>query len=181
MSLKLGIDVDMVNPAEVTPAVLPSSTRRTLFASNLPAYVSTQDTCLTSSPLVQLWQCLRSESALKALSDADLWDVAAFAWLNHTALEKLTAAQKMYSTSCAACHVKTGKGDGVMVCDLPVVEYQNQLTMADQRVCPPDFFDPMNLLGTSPVLLEGKMIRGGMGAGIPYWGPILPRSSWMNW
>ena len=40
-------------------------------------------------------------------------------------------------------------------------------------VRPPDFSDPNNLLGASPALLEGKIIRGGMGTGMPYWGPIF--------
>jgi mono/diheme cytochrome c family protein len=29
------------------------------------------------------------------------------------------------------------------------------------------------MLGVSDVILEGKIIRGGMGTGMPYWGPIL--------
>jgi mono/diheme cytochrome c family protein len=60
-----------------------------------------------------------------------------------------------------------------MVQGLPVIDYQNHQTMAEQRVRPPDFTDPKNLLGVSPVVLEGKMIRGGMGTGMPYWGPIF--------
>ena len=38
---------------------------------------------------------------------------------------------------------------------------------------PGDFTDPRLLLGASPALLEGKMLRGGMGTGMPYWGPIF--------
>lgn len=40
-------------------------------------------------------------------------------------------------------------------------------------VSPPNFTDPNVLLGASPALLEGKIIRGGMGTGMPYWGPIF--------
>jgi hypothetical protein len=29
------------------------------------------------------------------------------------------------------------------------------------------------MLGASPALLQGKIIRGGMGTGMPYWGPIF--------
>ena len=29
------------------------------------------------------------------------------------------------------------------------------------------------MLGASPALLHGKIIRGGMGTGMPYWGPIF--------
>ena len=170
--LKLGIDVDRVTPAEVTPASLPSSVHGAQFAGLLPAYATDWKTNLTSSP-AQLWQRLRAEPGLVSLSNADLWDEVAFAWLSQTTPEKLAAAQKLYSTNCAACHGETGKGDGVMVRGLPVIDYQNLQAMAEQRVRPPDFTDPKNLLGTSPVLLEGKMIRGGMGTGMPYWGPIF--------
>ncbi len=38
---------------------------------------------------------------------------------------------------------------------------------------PADFTDPNRMLGASPALLEGKIIRGGMGTGMPYWGPIF--------
>ncbi len=48
-----------------------------------------------------------------------------------------------------------------------------KLGMDVDMVSPPDFTDPKNLLGASPALLEGKMIRGGMGTGMPYWGPIF--------
>ncbi len=170
--LKLGIDVDMVTPAEVTPAASPSSANGAQFAGMLPAYATALDAYQTSSP-AQLWLRLRAEPALKALNDADVWDAVAFAWLSQTPPEKLASAQKLYSTNCAACHGETGKGDGVMVQGLPVIDYQNHQAMAEQRVRPPDFTDPKNLLGVSPVLLEGKMIRGGMGTGMPYWGPIF--------
>ena len=29
------------------------------------------------------------------------------------------------------------------------------------------------MLGASDAILEGKIIRGGMGTGMPYWGPIF--------
>jgi mono/diheme cytochrome c family protein len=170
--LKLGIDVDKVIPAEVTPAALPSSAKGAHFADRLPAYALDPETTLTRSP-AQLWQRLRAETALADLSDAEIWDAVAFAWLSQTTPDKLAAAQKLYSTNCAACHGEAGKGDGVIVRGLPVIDYRNHMTMAEQRVRPPDFTDPKNLLGTSPALLEGKMIRGGMGTGMPYWGPIF--------
>ena len=170
--LKLGINVDMVSPAEVTPAALPSLAHGIQFAGLLPAYATDRETYLTSSP-AQLWQRLHAEPALASRSDADLWDAVAFAWLSQTTPEKLAAAQKLYSTNCAACHGEIGKGDGVMVRGLPLIDYQNHQAMGEQRVRPPDFTDPKNLLGASPVLLEGKMIRGGMGTGMPYWGPIF--------
>ncbi len=38
---------------------------------------------------------------------------------------------------------------------------------------PANLADPSTLLGASPALLEGKILRGGMGTGMPYWGPIF--------
>ncbi len=38
---------------------------------------------------------------------------------------------------------------------------------------PADFTDPESMLGASPALLQGKILRGGMGTGMPYWGPIF--------
>ena len=36
-----------------------------------------------------------------------------------------------------------------------------------------DFTNSQNMLGSSTALLQGKIIRGGMGTGMPYWGPIF--------
>ena len=40
-------------------------------------------------------------------------------------------------------------------------------------VAPSDFTDAEHLLGASPAVLHGKIVRGGMGTGMPYWGPIF--------
>ena len=38
---------------------------------------------------------------------------------------------------------------------------------------PVDFIDPRRMLGASPALLHGKILRGGMGTGMPMWGSIF--------
>jgi mono/diheme cytochrome c family protein len=38
---------------------------------------------------------------------------------------------------------------------------------------PVDFTDPRRMLGASPALLQGKILRGGMGTGMPMWGSIF--------
>ena len=38
---------------------------------------------------------------------------------------------------------------------------------------PIDFTDPNHVLAASPAHLQGKILRGGMGTGMPYWGPIF--------
>jgi hypothetical protein len=42
-----------------------------------------------------------------------------------------------------------------------------------ETVAPIDFTDAKNMLGASDAILEGEIVRGGMGTGMPYWGPIL--------
>ena len=38
---------------------------------------------------------------------------------------------------------------------------------------PVDFTNPTRMLGASPALLQGKILRGGMGTGMPMWGSIF--------
>jgi hypothetical protein len=42
---------------------------------------------------------------------------------------------------------------------------------------PADFTDPARMLGASPALLEGKILRGGMGTGMPNVGVDLYRAT----
>ena len=177
--LKLGIDIDSPQPAEVIPSHPASPEHGTQFASLLPAYALDQSTYLSSSP-AELWLRLRAEPALSTLSDNALWDSVAWVWQQQTTPEIIKEGQELYAANCAACHGETGKGDGVMVSGLPTwnpgghaSSDMNSQSMGAGLFSPPDFTDPKQLLGASPALLEGKIIRGGMGTGMPYWGPIF--------
>lgn len=177
--LKLGIDVDQPHYAEETPANPASAERGAKFAHKLPAFALEKDMYLANSPAV-VWMKLRSETALTSLSDDDLWDAVAWIWQQNTTPEALQSGQELYAANCAACHGESGQGDGVMVRGLPVwnpgvhaSEEMNHQPSGEGLFSPPDFTDPKNLLGASPALLEGKIIRGGMGTGMPYWGPIF--------
>ncbi|HEY3345217.1 MAG TPA: c-type cytochrome [Anaerolineaceae bacterium] len=170
--LQLNLDLDAPHPASVTPAAAPDAQRGAQILSLLPTYATDPDTYRVTSP-AQLWQRLRAEPSLSALSDAGVWDAIAWAWQSHTSPEQIAAGQKLYATNCAACHGETGQGNGVMVRGLPTMEPDSKERMDQSLVRPPDFTDPKNLLGASPALLEGKLIRGGMGTGMPSWGPIL--------
>ncbi len=167
--LKLALDLDAAHDATILPSQLPSANAAGAFTSQIPADLATRTTYLTNSPQ-SMWKQLRAASALKSQSDADLWNTVAWIWHSQTTSEKITQGQKLYTTNCAACHGETGKGDGVMVRGLPAMTHG---TMGHSLVRPPDFTDPTHLLGASPALLQGKIIRGGMGTGMPYWGPIF--------
>jgi mono/diheme cytochrome c family protein len=49
------------------------------------------------------------------------------------------------------------------------------MTGADNMMMqsPVDFTNSTRMLSASPALLQGKILRGGMGTGMPMWGSIL--------
>jgi mono/diheme cytochrome c family protein/plastocyanin len=177
--LKLGINIDAPPTANAVPTQTASAEGGAQFANLLPAYAVDRETYLSTSP-ASLWMRLRAEPTLSSLSDDNLWDAVAWAGQQQTSPEEIAAGQKLFAANCAACHGETGKGDGVMVRGFPKWDPgspasggMNGQATGEGRFSPPDFTDPKNLLGASPALLEGKIIRGGMGTGMPYWGPIF--------
>jgi mono/diheme cytochrome c family protein/plastocyanin len=187
--LELDLNLDAPHLAENVPQTEPSAERGKGLESRLPAYALDRDTYLKYSPEA-VWQRLRAEPTLADLDDAALWDAVTWIWERQTSPEKLAKAAELYATNCAACHGETGKGDGVMVEGLPRFDpsqihtedhpAKNETPKAGQMAesemglsSPGDFSDPHLLLGASPALLEGKILRGGMGTGMPYWGPVF--------
>lgn len=187
--LALDLNLDAPHNAEIVPQREPSAERGRALEQRLPAYALDRDTYLKNSPET-VWKRLRTEPALADLDDAALWDAVAWIWARQTSPEKLAKAAGLYATNCAACHGETGKGDGVMVEGLPRFDPanihkeghastserlgNNQMAESEMGLSAPgDFTDPKLLLGASPALLEGKLLRGGMGTGMPYWGPIF--------
>lgn len=169
--VQLGIDLDAPRTAGPTPPTDASAERGARLADQLPDFALERDTYLTHSP-AELWQALRAEPGLSRLTDAELWDAVAYIWQENTSPAALARGRELYAQNCAACHGESGQGDGVM---LPLLAKLEQETpahgMADHQ--PPDFSDPQTLAGASPALLEGKLLRGGMGTSMPYWGPIF--------
>lgn len=177
--IKLGLDLDTNQLAEVTPPQPRSIENGARYASLLPPYYTTSETYQTDSP-EQIWKKLRNEPSLLALKDNDLWDVVYWLWTQQTSPQKLKSGETLYANNCAACHGETGMGDGVIARDWPVKlppDSANQNTdgtvSTTQLIRPPDFTKSETLLGTSPAILEGKIIRGGNGTGMPYWGPVF--------
>ena len=177
--IKLGLDLDSNQPAEVTPSQPRSIENGARYASLLPPIYTTSETYQENSP-EQVWKLLRNEPSLLTLNDNDLWDVVYWLWIQQTSAQNLNIGKELFSSNCAACHGETGKGDGVIARDWPKQlpqkpDDQNaDGTVSTTRlVRPPDLSIPKTLLGASPALLEGKIIRGGNGTGMPYWGPIF--------
>ena len=167
----LGIDIDAQHPAAVVPEVPPSAARGEVLGVELPEGIRSRQGFIQRSPS-QNWQALRRAPSTAGLSDPSVWDLVAHLWSSTTSPEALSEGRALYAQNCAACHGENGGGDGVM--SPPAIP----LTPAghappNHAATPANFTDRSTMLGASSALLQGKILRGGMGTGMPYWGPIL--------
>ena len=190
--MRLGLNLDAPHPAINLPAHRPDAAKGQMLVEQLPPQYLSREFYLTNSP-DQAWSELRANSSLAYLEDGQIWDLVAAIWVSQVTSEKRKEGSRLYAANCAACHGETGAGDGVMseyLADTevtatepihsgsPTMEYQEsaQATSAisgHTTTRPADFTDPANMLGASPALLQGKIVRGGMGTGMPYWGPTF--------
>jgi len=167
----LDLDIDAPHDAPVIPNARPSAINGQQFAADLSVDRSV-DYYHAKSPY-QVFDDLSSTS----LTEPQRWDVVASIWESNTTAERLANGQKLYSQNCAACHGENGAGDGVFADDLAAAGESSMQTMtgADDMMMqtPVDFTNPVRMLGASPALLQGKILRGGMGTGMPMWGSIF--------
>jgi FtsP/CotA-like multicopper oxidase with cupredoxin domain len=160
--MTLHLDIDAAHPAAINPAEKPSALRGAASAALLsPGYLA-PDYYLSHSP-AQTYLDLRADAALSSLNDPEVWDLVAYIWQSNTTSERLVEGQRLYAQNCAACHGESGTGNGVFAAGVK----------AQNGKLPANFGDPASMLGASPALLQGKILRGGMGTGMPYWGPIF--------
>jgi mono/diheme cytochrome c family protein len=155
--VELELDIDAPHTVDVLLDNLPSATRGETLNADIPSSYLSRDVYLTQPPF-EVWQALRLEPETAALTDNDLWDLVAAIWQSQTTDEKLQLGQTLYNQNCAACHGNTGAGDGVFGQEF------------DQAT---DFTDAEIMLGASTAVFDGKIRRGGMGTGMPYWGTIF--------
>ena len=168
---KLGIDLDAM--VELDPRVErslgqltrpPSAEGGQALQATLPAELHQRDWLKTHSP-AEAFLLLKSQSNL---SDTQLWDLVAFTWRNAATQEMLARGAKLYTRDCAACHGELGRGDGPAGRDLPGL----QKMMPEAKRGPADFTNLRRLAGLSDAQLQGKLLRGGMGTGMPEFGSL---------
>ncbi|OGO29168.1 MAG: hypothetical protein A2136_03785 [Chloroflexi bacterium RBG_16_54_11] len=172
--VRLGLDIDADHSADVQPAELPAAWRGALLNQKIPETYRSREYYLSHTP-VDLWLSLRSERDLDDLTDQETWDLVAWVWQSNSSVEERQLGKQLYTVNCAACHGDSGAGDGVFAGDLVInssIESSTQ-DMGEQTQSPADFTDANMMLSASPAHLQGKIIRGGMGTGMPYWGPIF--------
>ncbi|MCK6583891.1 MAG: c-type cytochrome [Anaerolineales bacterium] len=169
--VSLDLDIDAPHDAPVIPQQKPSSIRGKQLMINSPNPQSS-NYYRAHSP----YQAF-TDLSTASLTDPQRWDVVAYLWQSNTTEESLANGQQLYAQNCAACHGENGAGDGVFADDLAQageVSMQSMSGAMDMVMqTPVDFTDPKRMLGASPALLQGKILRGGMGTGMPMWGSIF--------
>jgi uncharacterized cupredoxin-like copper-binding protein len=164
----LGVDIDAARVmVHDVPIRQPSVRRGASLGVTLPADLADPAARRILSP-ADAFRRLRAGASMGALSDDDLWDVVAWAWSQTVAPEARNRSETLYARDCAACHGAAGKGDGPAGANLPGVKKMNPSMPAG----PADFTDPTRMLGASDVVLQGKLLRGGMGTGMPEFGSL---------
>ncbi len=171
---ELGLDIDAPHPASETPPEVPSAAegRQVLAVQpDLERFLA-GDYYRSHSP-AQLHEELEGTS----LTKTQKWGIVAEVWRSNTTAERIENGRRLFSQNCAACHGEAAGGDGVFADDLYNTGEESMRSMSGAQgmtmQTPANLADPIRMLGASPALLQGKILRGGMGTGMPMWGPIF--------
>ena len=169
----LGLDIDAPHESPIVPDTKPSAIRGEHLAKDLDiSEFINPEVYRTNSPY-QLFESMDSTQ----LSEIEKWDMVSYVWQTNTSSTALARGKQLYVQNCAACHGENGAGDGVFADDIAKAGETSMQSMAgaenSMMRTPADFTDPKRMLGASPALLQGKILRGGMGTGMPMWGSIF--------
>lgn len=164
---QLHVDLDAMHPATNVPSQPPSAARPAALQLPLPADLQSREWLRTHSP-ADAFAKLRADPTLGSFDDVALWDTVAFAWQRAAGDDAILRGQKLFARDCAACHGEAGQGDGPAGVNLPGLSAMHP----EMKRGPANFTDASQMLGASDVLLQGKILRGGMGTGMPEWGSL---------
>jgi mono/diheme cytochrome c family protein len=174
LDLDAGRRLDTKYPDIPLPEARPSASQGEELGLSLPAALLRRAAYLAHSP-AEVFKTLKASPGLSDLPDQDLWNLVAVMWKNNISSQALDNGKQLYATNCAACHGEQGGGDGIFAAELakPASGEHSGMSEGEMTQQPSDFKDAAQMLSASPALLQGKIIRGGMGTGMPYWGPIF--------
>jgi mono/diheme cytochrome c family protein/plastocyanin len=172
-----GIDIDAPREAGAVPAERPSAGRGAAIVerlgTGLPPELADPEWRRTHSP-VEAWASL----VKTGLTEAEAWDAAAYLWLADVDAEGLQAAGSLYAKNCAACHGEDGNGRGPGA-DALAAQAAGQHSDMSMIEDPASFTDPSTMLARASDMYYAKLRRGGMGTGMPSFGPIFtPEETW---
>ncbi len=173
--VEMGIDIDQERSTELLPPDIPSTKAGQVILAGigeaaLEPYMSLD--YLRKNDPSRIWKSLRDETFTDDLSDQDLWNLIAALWQAGTSNENIRVGEQIFNQNCAACHGPEGDGAGIFAGQYTAVEPGTNTLLAE-LVPPADFTLPEQMLASSSTVLQGKIIRGGMGTGMPNFGPIL--------
>lgn len=173
-----GVDIDAPHDAAAVPAA-PFDIGRGLER------VARLGPSLPREPGDPGWRRRHSPSeAWERLTGAGLaadaaWDAVAALWVGALDGERLDRAATLYRKNCAACHGESGDGRGPGAASLAALGIGGHGGMK-QAARPADFTRARSMLGGTSERYYAKLRRGGMGTGMPSWGPVLtPDETWM--
>jgi len=152
---------------------VPNAKNGAVLEITLPTEFLTPEYYRSHSPY-QAWEELNSELVTANLSQAQVWDLVAWVWEQNINTARLTEGEALYQRDCAACHGVNGAGDGIFGAKYASTNSSPHEAGLDGHhlEVPTKFGEPNHMLATNPALLQGKIIRGGMGTGMPSWGRI---------
>ena len=169
----LGLNIDAPHESPSAPGNRPLAIRGQQLA---------QDVQISTFLIPEYYRANSPYQVFEALAptqrtDSEKWDIVSYIWQLNTTPEALANGKKLYTQNCAACHGENGAGNGVFADDIAKAGKSSMQSMAgaenSMMQTPANFTDPKRMLGASPALLQGKILRGGMGTGMPMWGAIF--------
>ncbi len=166
-----GVDIDGPHEAVAVPAEPPSASRGEKVVGHLddglPAALADPDWRRRHSP-AEAWAYLVEEG----LGENEAWDAVAYLWLADTNVTRAEATASLYAKNCAACHGETGDGKGPGADALAAQGMGQDGTLATTGGSTA-FADPHTMLGGTSEVYYAKLRRGGMGTGMPGFGPVF--------
>jgi cytochrome c oxidase subunit 2 len=169
LPLALDLDLDAPHRAAAMPATVPDPGRGRPLLAELSSSDRDPETLGTAAP-ADVHLRLRADPAHAHRTDEELWNLVAALWLSVRSPAERRVGGELFAANCAACHGERGDGRGVMA---PALAASLPPSTMPGRGKPADFTDARAMLGGSSALLAGKILRGGMGTGMPNWGAIL--------
>jgi plastocyanin len=165
------VDIDAPHETVVVPSKQPSASRGARVVEQLgnalPVELTRLEWRRTHSP-AEAWALL----VKTGLSETEAWDVVAYLWLANVEAIQWQTAASLYAKNCAACHGESGDGRGPGADALAALETDQQSEMNTSKK-PTAFAEPHSMLGGTSDIYYAKLRRGGMGTGMPSFGPIF--------
>lgn len=176
-----GIDIDAGHIGQFVPQEPPDAARGAVLweqVSGRPIQDVLAELRLRELSPSDLFALLATDALpegpqLARLTPAERWDIVAYLYRAATTREALATGARLYQRDCTGCHGPTGQGDGPgakALAEAAASQDQSGGMVMDKP--PVDFTDLAAQAGAPDLLYYGKIVRGGMGTSMPYWGTI---------